>query len=64
MLRQGIDLPCPSCRYAVWVILVEVVAGISVICPVCRVRIRLVDQSGSVQVISSQIEHALDDIFK
>ena len=40
----------------------EVAAGITVICPCCRTGIRLVDETGSVQVANAQVQEALDDL--
>jgi hypothetical protein len=59
LMGHDMDLPCPRCGYPVWVVLAEVVAGITVICPCCRAAIRLVDQTGSVQVASTQLQEAL-----
>ena len=58
------DVPCPRCGYPVWVVLAEVAAGITVICPCCRVQIRLVDETGSVQVANAQVQEAFDDLAK
>jgi hypothetical protein len=64
LMGHPMDVPCPRCAYPVWVVLAEVVAGITVICPCCRVQIRLVDETGSVQVVNAQVQEALDDLAK
>jgi hypothetical protein len=46
----------------VWVLWAEVIAGVTVICPCCRVRIRLVDESGSAQVAPQRLEEALGEL--
>jgi hypothetical protein len=64
LMGHPMGVPCPQCEYLVWVVLAEVVAGITVICPCCRVQIRLVDATGSVQVVNAQVQEALDDLAK
>ena len=62
MTRQPIDIFCPSCGYSVWVVWAEVAAGVSVMCPCCHVRIRLVDESGSVQTAPERVQAALQSL--
>jgi hypothetical protein len=62
IIRHPIEVPCPSCSYPVWVVWAEIAAGVSVICPCCRVQIRLVDQTGSVQVAPNQVREALQKL--
>ena len=67
VMRHTLDVPCPRCDYRVWVIYAEIVAGSTVICPCCRVGIRLVDQTGSVQVAAARMQEAiqgLGDVFR
>jgi hypothetical protein len=67
VMRHTLDIPCPRCSYPVWVITAEIVSGSTVMCPCCRVRIRLVDQSGSVQVAAARMQaavQALGDVFR
>lgn len=59
---MSLDVPCPVCQYPVWVILAEVAAGITVVCPCCRGTIRLVDSTGSVQAAPAIVQHALEDL--
>jgi len=66
-MSHTLDVPCPGCGYLVWVIMAEIVSGSMVICPCCRAGIRLVDQTGSVQVAGAQMQaavEALGDVFK
>jgi len=66
-MTHTLDVPCPVCGYLVWVIMAEIVSGSMVICPCCRVGIRLVDQTGSIQVAAAQMQaaiEALGDVFK
>lgn len=60
-MGHTMDVPCPGCGYSVWVVLAEVAAGITIICPCCRVQIRLVDETGSVQAMNAQVQDVLDD---
>jgi hypothetical protein len=67
VMRNTLDVPCPRCGYRVWVITAEIVCGSTVICPCCRVGIRLVDQTGSVQVAAARMQaaiQALGDVFR
>lgn len=67
VMRHTVDVPCPRCGYLVWVIMAEIVSGSMVMCPCCRVGIRLIDETGSVQVAAAQMQAALDalgDVFK
>lgn len=64
LLDADLDTPCPGCGYPVWIRLVEVVAKTAVICPACRSRIWLIDDTGSVQSAGPQIERALNEMVK
>jgi hypothetical protein len=67
VMMHTFDVPCPVCGYLVWVIMAEIVSGSMVICPCCRTGIRLVDETGSVQVAATAMQEALDslgDVFK
>ncbi|MCX9193120.1 hypothetical protein C3Y87_17205 [Carbonactinospora thermoautotrophica] len=67
-LSADLEVPCPSCRYPIWVRYVEVVAQAAVLCPCCHVWVWLRDADGSVQnagdVIEQQLKHALKGLFK
>ncbi len=62
VMGNAIDVPCPHCQYPIWVVWAEVAARVSVICPCCRVTIRLVDETGSVQTAPEQMQAALDGL--
>jgi hypothetical protein len=62
LTRHALEVPCPACEYPVWVIWAEIVAGSTVICPCCRVRVRLVDDTGSAQVAAAEIKAAVQAI--
>ncbi len=68
LLHGDLEVDCPRCRYPVWVQYAEVVVQTAVLCPCCRIRIRLHDAQGSVhnagQVIEQQINQALKGLFK
>lgn len=63
LLDADLDMPCPGCGYPVWIRLVEVVARTAVICPACRSRVWLIDDTGSVQSTGPQIEHAVNEMI-
>jgi hypothetical protein len=66
-MSHTLDVPCPGCGYLVWVVMAEIVSGSMLICPCCRVGIRLVDETGSVQVAATAMQEAVDslgDVFK
>ncbi len=56
------DVPCPGCGYPIWIRLVEVAAQCSVLCPLCRKRVTLVDDRGSVAAVTREIERAMADL--
>jgi hypothetical protein len=62
IMRQTVDMACPSCGYSVWIVWAEVAAGVSVMCPCCHVRIRLIDETGSVQTAPGRVQEALQSL--
>lgn len=66
-LHSDLDVDCPGCTYPVWVRYSELVVGATVICPCCRLRVRLVNERGSavteVEKMESAIEQALKGLF-
>jgi peptide subunit release factor 1 (eRF1) len=56
---QVVDLECPSCRYAVEVLVKQVIAEEKVLCPGCYAEIQLVDEGGSARRVQSKIDEAL-----
>lgn len=64
VLGHSLDLPCPRCGYLVWATYVEVVTQVRLLCPVCRVGIWLVDQTGSAQVAVSQVVDSITELEK
>lgn len=64
ILHADLDLDCPGCGFTVWVRSSEVVAQCTVICPCCRVRVRLVNDRGSVTTAARNIEAAARNLFK
>jgi Zn-finger nucleic acid-binding protein len=63
-LEMDMELPCPRCGYPVWVIMGEIVAQCTVLCPCCRIRIRLQDADGSVQLLDEEIEQKVRALFE
>ncbi len=59
MLHSDIEVPCPQCRYAIWVRWVEVVVHAAVICPACRCQIWLQDPEGGMQNAGAKIESSI-----
>jgi ribosomal protein S27E len=55
-----LDVDCPDCRYPIWVRRSELAAQVSVLCPCCRLLVRLVNPDGSAQTIDRQIEQLVD----
>ncbi len=64
ILRSTHTFPCPECGYDVWVQYSEIVTQLAVRCPCCRVRIQLVDESGSAATAGRQVDQAIEDMFK
>lgn len=64
LAQHDIDAPCPGCSYPVWVLIAEVSAQITVTCPCCRARIRLLDPDGSMQSASARLNKAIDELSK
>jgi hypothetical protein len=50
------DLTCPRCGFGMWVRFAEVVAGVTVVCPVCRSRCALVDDRAQLQTLGVRVE--------
>lgn len=64
LLGHNIDVPCPRCGYPVWIQLIEVAVQCSVRCPVCRIRIDLVDERGSVRNVVQDVNLAMAELEK
>lgn len=62
LLGTDMDVPCPACSYPIWIRLVEVVVGTAVRCPACLCRVWLVDESGTVQNASRDVDRALEEL--
>jgi hypothetical protein len=58
-LRGDLDVDCPTCGYSLWVRWSEVVAQTTVLCPCCRIRIRLLDDRGGMQTAGEVLERML-----
>jgi DNA-directed RNA polymerase subunit RPC12/RpoP len=63
LLHSDHEIDCPKCEYPIWVLWSEIVAQTTVRCPCCRLRVRLVDATGSVQNLGANIDAHLDQIF-
>lgn len=63
LLYADIDVACPACSYVLWVRMSEVLAQVAVICPCCRVQIRLQDDRGSAATAGAHMEATLQTIF-
>lgn len=63
LLRSDHELPCPSCSYPVWVRLSEIVVQTTVLCPCCRVKIKLIDGNASAATIGRRIELMVSEIL-
>jgi hypothetical protein len=58
------EIDCPECEYPIWVLWSEIVAQTAVRCPCCRVRIRLIDSTGSAQNLEADIERHINETLK
>ena len=63
-LRGDMDVPCPACRYPVWVRLSEIVCQCRVLCRCCRTGIRLIDDRASMATAADEIERSLDEALR
>ena len=61
LVHVDVDLGSPVCQYPIWVRLIEVAAQVAVLCPACRRRIWLRDDTGSVQHAPAAIDHAVNE---
>lgn len=64
LLHSAHEVDCPECEYPIRVQWSEIVAQTTVLCPCCRLRIRLVDGDGSVQQLGAVLQRQLDQAVK
>lgn len=50
------DITCPRCGFGMWVRFAEVVAGVTIVCPVCRGRYLLVDDRAQLQTLGVRLD--------
>lgn len=63
-LHADQEVECPACEYPIWVIWAEIVAQAVILCPCCRVQIRLADAEGSVQKAARAVEQQISQFLK
>ena len=63
-LHADREVECPGCKYPIWVIWAEIAAQAIILCPCCRIRIRLVDAEGSVQDAARSVEQQISQFLK
>lgn len=56
LMESDVDLCCPTCGCALWVLWAEIVAQTSVRCPVCRISVRLLDSEGTIHNAGAEID--------
>ena len=59
---QSVQFECPKCNYVIEVLLRQVMAEETVLCPGCYVEIQLQDEGGSVRRSGPDIDSALSDL--
>jgi transcription initiation factor TFIIIB Brf1 subunit/transcription initiation factor TFIIB len=59
-----IELNCPKCNFLVEVILKQVTAEETILCPGCLIEIQLIDEGKSVERAQHDIDEALNDYFR
>lgn len=64
LLHSDLEVPCPECDFELWIRVAEILAECTVLCPVCRTRIRLRDDRGGTHNAGSMIESTLDSMIK
>jgi hypothetical protein len=64
ILHSSQEASCPRCGYPNWVRMSEIVVGTTILCPCCRVRIRLVNDRGSATTAARQIEATIREALK
>jgi hypothetical protein len=64
LVNMSVEVPCPRCSYRIWAMLAEVIARSFVLCPCCRIGVRLVDSAGSAQNFGSAIEDKVRNVLK
>ncbi len=55
---QEIQFECPNCGYVTEVLLRQVMAEETILCPGCYIEIQLVDEGGSFRRAQSEIDEA------
>ena len=59
---QAVEIECPQCNYVIEVLLKQVMAEETVLCPGCHAEIQLVDEGGSARQAEADLDAALSDL--
>lgn len=61
---NSITIDCPNCQFQIDILIKQVVAEETIICPGCLQDIKLVDAGGSSQHSIRDVNNALEDLSK
>jgi uncharacterized ferredoxin-like protein len=64
LLRADVGVDCPVCGFSVWARMSEMIAQVTILCPCCRVSIRLIDDHGGLATASDTIETLIADLVR
>jgi hypothetical protein len=64
ILNSYLDVDCPECTYPIWVRGAEIIVGLPVVCPCCRLKIFLRDADSSVRRIGETLDRTIDAALK
>jgi len=59
---QAVEIECPQCNHVIEVLLKQVMAEETVLCPGCYAEIQLVDEGGSLKQAQADLDAALSDL--
>lgn len=59
---QAVEIECPQCNHVIEVLLKQVMAEETVLCPGCYSEIQLVDEGGSLKQAQADLDAALSDL--
>jgi len=57
-----VTVECPECQFQINILIKQVIAEETIICPGCLQDIKLVDEGSSTQHANQETNHALDEL--
>lgn len=64
MSYNSVTVECPNCQFQIDILIKQVIAEETIICPGCLQDVKLIDEGSSARHINEEINGTLDKFFK